>query len=410
MEERNVYDILEERGYIDNVSHPEEVRELLGKEKITYYIGFDATADSLTLGHLVQIITMMHMEKAGHRPIALLGAGTTMVGDPSGRTDMRKMMTKEMIDENADKFEKQMRRFLDIENGKTIIDNNANWLMDINFLDFMREVGVHFSVNRMLSMDAYKNRLEEGLTFFEFSYLLLQSYDFLVLNRKYDAIMQMGGSDQWSNIIGGMELIRKKKQKPAYAMTFKLLTTAAGQKMGKTAKGAIWLDREKTSPYEMFQYLRNVADADVKPFLKTLTFLPLEKIDELTDVEGSELNKAKEILAYEVVKLVHGEEDAKNSLETARSLFSGAQDDENVPSTEFSKEEFEEGKGILDLIREIGFVKSNGEGRRLIKNGGIYINDETVEDFRREVTLDDFEDGKVLMRKGKKNYHQLKLK
>lgn len=408
--ERNVFDILQERGYIDNVSHEEEVRELMGKEKITYYIGFDATADSLTLGHLVQIMTMIHMERAGHRPIALLGAGTTMVGDPSGRTDMRKLMTKEMIDANAKKFEAQMKRFLDIDGGKTIIDNNANWLLDINFLNFMREVGVHFSVNRMLAMDAYKNRLEEGLTFFEFSYLLLQSYDFYVLHEKYDCIMQMGGSDQWSNIIGGIELIRRKKQDPAYGMTFKLLTTASGEKMGKTAKGAIWLDREKTSPYEMFQYLRNVADEDVKPFLKRLTFLPLDEIDKLTNVEGSELNKAKEILAYEVVKLVHSEEDAKASLETARSLFSGAQDDDNVPSTEFSEDDFKEGKGILDLIREIGFVKSNGEGRRLIQNGGIYINDKTVEDFRRVVTLDDFEDGKILMRKGKKNYHQLKLK
>lgn len=408
--ERNVFDILEERGFIDNVSHEEEVRDLMGKEKITYYIGFDATADSLTLGHLVQIITMIYMERAGHRPIALLGAGTTMVGDPSGRTDMRKLMTKEMIDSNAAKFEIQMKKFLDIDGGKTIIDNNANWLLDINFLNFMREVGVHFSVNRMLTMDAYKNRLEEGLTFFEFSYLLLQSYDFYVLHEKYDCIMQMGGSDQWSNIIGGMELIRRKKQEPAYGMTFKLLTTASGEKMGKTAKGAIWLDREKTSPYEMFQYLRNVADEDVKPFLKRLTFLSLEEIDKLTDVEGSELNKAKEVLAYEVVKLVHSEEDAKASLETARSLFSGAQDDENVPSTEFSEDAFKEGKGILDLIREIGFVKSNGEGRRLIQNGGIYIDDETVEDFRYEVTLEDFEDGKILMRKGKKNYHQIKLK
>lgn len=407
--ERNVFDVLKERGYIDNTSHEDEIRELLGKEKITYYIGFDATADSLTLGHFVQIMTMMHMERAGHRPIALLGAGTTMVGDPSGRSDMRQLMTKEMIDYNAQRFEEQMKRFLDIDGGKTIIDNNANWLLDLNFLDFMREVGVHFSVNRMLAMDAYKNRMEDGLTFFEFSYLLLQSYDFLVLNRKYDAIMQMGGSDQWSNIIGGMELIRKKEQKPAYAMTFKLLTTAAGIKMGKTAKGAIWLDREKTPPYEMFQYLRNIDDADAKPFLKLLTFLPLEEIEELTNVEGAEINKAKERLAYEVVKMIHSEKDAEESLEAAKSLFSGSKDSQNIPSTEYNKSDFEEGKTIIELIKEIGFVKSNGEGRRLIQNGGIYIEEDSVSDFNELITIDRFTDDKLLLRKGKKNYHQIKL-
>lgn len=407
---KNVFDVLKERGYIDAVSHEDEVRELLGKEKITYYIGFDATADSLTLGHFLQLMTMMHMERHGHRPIALLGAGTTMVGDPSGRTDMRKIMTKEQINENARKFEIQMKRFLDIDGGKSLIDNNANWLLDLNFLEFMREVGVHFSVNKMLTLDAYKNRMEDGLTFFEFSYLLLQSYDFYVLNQKYDCIMQMGGSDQWSNIIGGMDLIRRKEQKPAYAMTFKLLTTAAGEKMGKTAKGAIWLDKEKTSPYEMFQYLRNVADADVKPFLKLLTFLPLEEIDELTKVEGAELNKAKEVLAYEVVKLCHGEVDAKEALETSRSLFLGAKDSENIPFTEFDSSDFENGKGIIDTIREIGFVKSNGEGRRLIQNGGIYIEEEQVSDFNHQISFEDFSDGKLLMRKGKKVYHQLKIK
>lgn len=407
--ERNVFDVLKERGYIDNTSHEEEIRELLGKEKITYYIGFDATADSLTLGHFVQLMTMMHMERAGHRPIALLGAGTTMVGDPSGRTDMRKMMTKETIMENAKRFENQLKRFLDIDGGKTIIENNANWLLDLNFLEFMREVGVHFSVNRMLAMDAYKNRMADGLTFFEFSYLLLQSYDFLVLNRKYGAIMQMGGSDQWSNIIGGMELIRKKEEKPAYAMTFKLLTTAAGIKMGKTAKGAIWLDRDKTSPYEMFQYLRNIADPDVKPFLKLLTFLELDKIEDLTKIEGQELNKAKEILAYEVVKMVHSEKDAQESLDASRSLFAGAKDSENIPTTDVNKSDFENGKQIIEIIKEIGFVKSNGEGRRLIQNGGIYVDEKQVEDFNLVINLDDFKEDKLLIRKGKKNFHQLKL-
>lgn len=406
---RNVYDVLMERGYIDNVSHPDEVRELMDKEKITYYIGFDATADSLTLGHFLQIMTMMQMERHGHRPIALLGAGTTMVGDPSGRTDMRKLMTKEQIDHNAERFAEQMKRFLDIDGGKSLLDNNANWLLDINFLEFMREVGVHFSVNRMLTLDAYKNRMEDGLTFFEFSYLLLQSYDFLVLNQKYDCIMQMGGSDQWSNIIGGMDLIRRKEQRPAYAMTFKLLTTAAGEKMGKTAKGAIWLDREKTTPYEMFQYLRNVADLDVKPFLKLLTFLPLEEIEELTNVEGSELNRAKEVLAYEVVKMIHSEKDAEEALHTSRALFSGAKDDENIPFTEMEAVDFETGISVLDLIRDIGFVKSNGEGRRLIEGGGIYIGEDKAVNPSELITLENFEDNKLLLRKGKKVYHQIRI-
>ena len=406
---RNVFDVLKERGYIDNVSHEDEVRELLEKEKITYYIGYDATADSLTLGHFVQIMTMMHMERHGHRPIALLGAGTTMVGDPSGRSDMRQLMTKEQIDYNAERFADQMKRFLDIDGGKSLLDNNANWLLDINFLEFMREVGVHFSVNRMLAMDAYKNRIEDGLTFFEFSYLLLQSYDFYVLHQKYGCIMQMGGSDQWSNIIGGMDLIRRKTQKPAYAMTFKLLTTAAGEKMGKTAKGAIWLDRNKTTPYEMFQYLRNVADADVKPFLKLLTFLPLEEIDELTKIEGVELNKAKEVLAYEVVKMVHGEHDAEEALNTSKALFSGAKDDENIPFTEMEAVDFETGISILDLIRQIGFVKSNGEGRRLIEGGGVYIGEDKAENPSELITLDNFEDNKLLFRKGKKVYHQIRI-
>ncbi|MDO5028656.1 MAG: tyrosine--tRNA ligase [Bacillota bacterium] len=407
--ERNVFDVLKERGYIDNTSNEEEIRDLLAKEKVTYYIGFDATADSLTLGHFVQIMTMIHMERAGHRPIALLGAGTTMVGDPSGRTDMRQLMTKDRINHNARRFEEQMKRFLDIDNGKTIIENNANWLLDLNFLEFMREVGVHFSINRMLAMDAYKNRINDGLTFFEFSYLLLQSYDFLHLFREYGAKIQMGGSDQWSNIIGGMELIRKKENQQAYAMTFKLLTTAAGEKMGKTAKGAIWLDREKTSPYDMFQYLRNVADADVKPFLRLLTFLDLDEIDRLTNVEGAEINKAKEILAYEVVKMVHGQKDAEESLSAARSLFAGNKDSENIPTTDYPKADFQAGKDVIELIRELGFVKSNGEGRRLIQNGGISLNDEKVEDTNRLITLEDFSDDKLLVRKGKKTYHQIKL-
>lgn len=403
-----VFETLKERGYINNYSH-DEVIEKLNNECLTFYIGFDATADSLTLGHFVTIMAMMHMEKAGHKPIALLGGGTTMIGDPSGRNDMRQIMTKERIDHNAEKFREQISRFLDVENGHTVIENNANWLLDLNFVNFMREVGVHFGVNQMLALDAYKNRLEDGLTFFEMSYILMQAYDFLVLNRKYGASLQMGGSDQWSNILAGVNLIRKTEEKDAYALTFNLLTTADGIKMGKTAKGAIWLDREKTSPYDMFQYLRNVADADVKPFLKLLTFLDLDEIEKLTNVEGAEINKAKEVLAYEVVKMVHGKEDADASLSAARSLFAGNKDSENIPTTEYQKSDFENGKEIIALIRDLGFVKSNGEGRRLIQNGGISLNDEKVADFNKKVTLDDFKDDKLLVRKGKKTYHQIKL-
>lgn len=403
-----VFETLKERGYINNYSH-DQVIEKLNNESLTFYIGFDATADSLTLGHFVTIMAMMHMEKAGHKPIALLGGGTTMIGDPSGRNDMRQIMTKERIDHNAEKFREQISRFLDVENGHTVIENNANWLLDLNFVNFMREVGVHFGVNQMLALDAYKNRLEDGLTFFEMSYILMQAYDFLVLNRKYGASLQMGGSDQWSNILAGVNLIRKTEEKDAYALTFNLLTTADGIKMGKTAKGAIWLDREKTSPYDMFQYLRNVADADVKPFLKLLTFLDLDEIEKLTNVEGAEINKAKEVLAYEVVNIIHGKEDADAALSAARSLFAGNKDSEDIPTTEYKKSDFESGKEIIELIRDLGFVKSNGEGRRLIQNGGISLNDEKVADFNKMVTLDDFKDDKLLVRKGKKTYHQIKL-
>ncbi len=403
-----VFETLKERGYINNYSH-DEIIEKLDNENLTFYIGFDATADSLTLGHFVTIMAMMHMEKAGHRPVALLGGGTTMIGDPSGRNDMRQIMTKERIDHNAEKFREQISRFLDVENGHTIIENNANWLLDLNFVEFMREVGVHFGVSYMLTLDAYKNRLGEGLTFFEMSYILMQAYDFLVLNRKYGCSLQMGGSDQWSNILAGVNLIHKTEEKDAYALTFNLLTTSDGIKMGKTAKGAVWLDREKTSPYEMFQYLRNVSDADVKPFLKLLTFLSLEEIDKLTKVEGAELNHAKEILAYEVVKMVHSEEDAKEALETSRSLFSGNKDSENIPSTDMERKIFEEGIGLIDLIREIGFVNSNGEGRKLIQNGGISIDNEKISDFKKVVTAEDFTEDKLLLRKGKKNFHQIKL-
>ena len=406
---KNIYDVLNERGYIDQCTHEDELKELLANESVIFYIGFDATADSLTLGHFLQVMVMMHMQKAGHRPIALLGGGTTMIGDPSGKSDMRRVLTREMIDYNALKFKEQLSQFIDFSEGKAFILNNADWLMDLNFVEFMREIGVHFSVNRMLNFDCYKNRLEQGLTFFEFGYMLLQSYDFLHLYRTLGCKLQLGGSDQWSNILGGYELIRKLEQGQSYGMTFKLLATASGTKMGKTEKGAIWLDKEKTTPYEMYQYLRNVDDRDVKKFLSLLTFIPLKEIDELTNVEGSEINKAKERLALEVTSMIHGKEEAEKALRASRALFADGSDESNVPSTIVNKKLIEEGIGILDLMRTVGLIKSNSEGRRLIEQGGISIDGEKVEDLGKTISLDDFNDGKILIRKGKKIYHQVKI-
>ena len=405
----NVFDVLNERGYIDQVTHEEELRELLEKESVAFYIGFDATADSLTLGHFLQIMVMMHMQRAGHKPIALLGGGTTMIGDPSGKSDMRKVLTREMIDHNAECFKEQFKRFLDFNDDRAIMVNNADWLMDLNFVNFMREIGVHFSVNRMLTFDCYKNRLEQGLTFFEFGYMLMQSYDFLYLYRHHNCKMQLGGSDQWSNIIGGYELVRKLEQDKVYGMTFKLLTTAAGTKMGKTEKGTIWLDRKKTSPYELFQYLRNVDDRDVEKFLALLTFLPMDEVRRLSALKDAEINMAKEVLAYEVTQMVHGKEDADKALEASRSLFAGSADSESIPSTDMDAEIFEEGIGILDLMRELRLIKTNSEGRRLVEQGGITIDGEKVEAVDRMVSLDDFKDGRILIRKGKKVYHQVKI-
>ena len=406
---KNVFDVLEERGYIDQATYEEELRELLGSESVPFYIGFDATADSLTLGHFLQIMVMMHMQKHGHKPIALLGGGTTMIGDPSAKADMRKMMTKEMIDYNASKFEKQLAQFIDFSDDKAIIVNNADWLLGLNFVDFMREIGVHFTINRMLTFDCYKNRLDQGLTFFEFGYMLMQSYDFLHLYRNYDCKLQLGGSDQWSNMLGGYELVRKIEQDKVYSMTFKLLSTAAGIKMGKTEAGTIWLDPEKTPPYELYQYMRNVDDRDVEKFLSLLTFLPMDEIKILGALEGSEINKAKEVLAFEVTKMIHGEEEAKKSETAAKSLFSGSADEGSIPFTEMEKEIFKEGIGILDLLKELELTKSNGEGRRLVDQGGISIDDIKIEDINKQVTLDDFKEDKILIRKGKKVYHQVRI-
>lgn len=406
----NVYDILSERGYLDQCTYEDELREMLGREPVTFYVGFDATADSLTLGHFIQIRVMQHMQRAGHIPIALLGGGTTTIGDPSGKSDMRTLMDRDTINYNANRFKEQISQFLDFSEGKGIIENNADWLLKLNFLEFVREIGVHFSVNRMLQFDCYKNRMEQGLTFFEFSYMLMQSYDFLYLYRKHHCKLEVGGSDQWSNILGGYELVRKLENDKVYAMTFKLLTTAAGIKMGKTMAGAIWLDPEKTTPYEMFQYLRNCDDRDVIKFMKLLTMLPLDKIAEYEKLEGAEINKAKEVLAYEVVKDVHGEEAAKAALDASRSLFGGEKDSEDIPATEMPAEKFAEPVGILNLMTELGLIKTNSEGRRLITQGGVSLDDEKISDPKLELTKDDFKNGEIIIRKGKKVYHKVILK
>lgn len=407
---QNVYDILVERGYLDQATDEKELREILAKEPITFYIGFDCTADSLTLGHYLQIMVMQHMQRAGHIPIALIGGGTTMIGDPSGKNDMRKIMTEETIDYNAEQFKRQLRHFLDFDNGKGHFTNNKDWLLNLNFVDFMREIGVHFTVNRMLGFDCYKNRMDQGLTFFEFSYMLMQSYDFLKLYRDFDCRLELGGSDQWSNMIGGYELVRKLEQDKVYAMTFKLLTTAEGKKMGKTESGTIWLDPEKTSPYELFQYMRNVDDRDVIKFMKLLTHLSLEEIDQYATLEGADLNKAKEVLAYEIVKDIHSKEEADKAKEAAKALFGQGGSLDNVPTTEIDEKTLAENKTVIDLIKLVGFVKSNSEGRRLVDQGGITIGEEKAKAFDQEITKDLFKDGQLLLRKGKKVYHKLVLK
>ena len=407
---QNVYDILVERGYVDQSTDEKELREILGKEPITFYIGFDCTADSLTLGHYLQIMVMQHMQRAGHIPIALIGGGTTMIGDPSGKNDMRKIMTEETIDYNAEQFKRQLRHFLDFDNGKGHFTNNKDWLLHLNFVDFMREIGVHFTVNRMLPFDCYKNRMDQGLTFFEFSYMLMQSYDFLKLYRDFNCRLELGGSDQWSNMIGGYELVRKLEQDKVYAMTFKLLTTAEGKKMGKTESGTIWLDPEKTSPYELFQYMRNVDDRDVIKFMKLLTHLSLEEIDQYAALEGADLNKAKEVLAYEIVKDIHSKEEADKAKEAAKALFGQGGSLDNVPTTEIDEKTLAENKTVIDLIKLVGFVKTNSEGRRLVDQGGITIGEEKAKAFDQEITKDLFKDGQLLLRKGKKVYHKLVLK
>ncbi|MCL1808653.1 MAG: tyrosine--tRNA ligase [Clostridiales bacterium] len=406
----NVFDVLKERGFIEQVTYEDEVRALLGSEKIRFYIGFDPTADSLHIGHFMQTITMMYMQKFGHTPIVLIGSGTGMVGDPSGRSDMRSMMTKERLMEYGEKFERLFGKFIDFSDGKAICVNNAEWLLQLNYVDFLRDIGKHFSVNNMLRADCYKQRLEKGLTFLELNYMLMQAYDFLVLSRKYDCMAQFGGNDQWANILAGVDLTRREDSKQVYGMTFALLTTSEGVKMGKTVKGALWLDANKTSPYEFYQYWRNVEDADVRKCLCLLTFLPMEEVEELSSLEGEKINKAKEVLAYEVTKLIHGEEEAKKAQDGARAAFSGGGNLENIPSTQVLASEFEgEGMGVVTLIKRIGLVPSNAEGFRAIEQGGLTIDDVKVTDAKLMITVDSFNEGKIIIKKGKKTYHMVEI-
>lgn len=411
----NVFDVLKERGFIKQTTHEDEIRDLLNDEKIKFYIGFDPTADSLHVGHFMQIIIMMYMQKFGHTPVVLIGGGTGMVGDPSGRTDMRQLMTKDMVMDNCRQFEKTFSRFIDFSDNKAIIDNNANWLLDLNYVNFIRDIGKHFSVNKMLTYECFKSRMVEGLSFLEFNYMLMQSYDFLVLHQKYDVKMQFGGDDQWSNILGGVDLVRREMGDQVYGMTFALLQTSEGIKMGKTQKGALWLDADKTSPYEFYQYWRNVEDADVRTCLSMLTFLPMEEVESLSSLEGSEINKAKEILAFEVTKLVHGEEEAKKAEDAAKALFGAGANMDDVPTTDMDKARFEgEGVGVVTLMKETGLVPSNGEGFRTIQQGGLSIgadpdNLEKVTDTKLNITTKDFTDDALLLKKGKKTFHKIQL-
>lgn len=404
----SVYDTLKERGLIAQVTHEEEIRNLLENEKVTFYIGFDPTADSLHVGHFLQMVVMKHMQDAGHRPIALVGGGTGHVGDPSGRTDMRSMMTTETINYNCERFKEQLSRVIDFSDDKAIMVNNADWLLELNYIEFLRDIGAHFSVNRMLTAECFKQRLEKGLSFLEFNYMLMQSYDFLMLYRKYGCKIELGGDDQWSNILGGIELCRKKDQAQTYGMTFTLLTNSEGKKMGKTQSGALWLDPEKTSPYDFYQYWVNVDDADVIKCLKLLTFLPLEEIEVMAQYKDSEINKAKRVLAYEVTKLVHGAEEAEKAQQAAMALFGGGSDDSNMPTTEISEEDL--GKTILDIMLIAGLIPSKGEGRRLVQQGGVSIDSEKVTDFNLVVDKDMFTDGKIIIKKGKKVFHKIVLK
>ncbi|MBR3722716.1 MAG: tyrosine--tRNA ligase [Selenomonadaceae bacterium] len=397
----NVFDTLLERGFVAQCTNEEELRKLFDSERVTFYIGFDPTADSLHAGHFIALMAMAHMQRAGHRPICLVGGGTGTVGDPSGRTDLRKVLTDEVIHHNCERFKEQIARFIDFTDGKAIMVDNGDWLRKLNYIELLREVGADFTVNRMLAAECYKQRWEKGLTFLEFNYMIMQAYDFLELNRRYGCVLQMGGDDQWSNIIAGVELCRRKLSTPVYGLTNKLLTKSDGKKMGKTAGGALWLDAKKVSPYDFYQYWRNVDDADVKTCLSLLTFLPMEEVNELSAREGSAINDSKEILAYEVTKIVHGEEAAKSAKDAAKAVFAGGAS-EDMPTVSGTL-----GKKIIDAMVEGNIVASKSEGRRLIAQNGVTLNDEKVTDADYILSENDYKDGAAILKKGKKKYYKL---
>ena len=399
----NIFEELTQRGYTEQLTHPEEIKNLLDNESISFYIGFDPTADSLHVGHFISLMVASHMQKAGHRPIILIGGGTATIGDPSGKTDMRRMMSREEIDHNVECFKKQIAKFLSFEGeNAAIIVNNADWLLDLKFINFAREIGSLFSVNKMLAAECYKQRMERGLTFFELSYMLMQSYDFLYLHDKYGCKLQMGGNDQWSNILGGVDLIRRIGHSDSYGLTFKLLTTKEGKKMGKTEKGALWLDATKTSPYDFYQYWRNIDDADVKTVLSLLTFLPMEKVEELSNLKDEKINEAKKVAAYEITKLIHGEEEAKKAEEASNALFGGQGSLDNMPTATVA-----DNISILDAIIQVGFAPSKGQARQLIAQGGISLNDTKISDTNYVLSDTDFKDGFAILKKGKKSYYKL---
>ena len=406
-----VYEELTERGLIAQTTDEQKVRDLLDNQKTAFYVGFDPTADSLHVGHFIPIMVMAHLQRAGHIPIALFGGGTGMVGDPSGKTDMRRMLSVEEIGHNIECFKKQMSHLIDFSDGKAIMANNADWLSNLNYIDFLRDIGVCFSVNRMLAAECYRQRLERGLSFFEMNYMIMQSYDFLELYRRYGCRLELGGDDQWSNIIGGVELVRRKENQDVFGLTVTLLTNSEGKKMGKTEKGAVWLDPEKTSPFDFYQYWRNVGDDDVVRCLKILTFLPLEQISQYEKLSGEQLNEAKELLAFEVTKQIHGEKEAEKAREGARALFGGGSGTENMPSTEIAASDFSNGLiGVLDLLVKTGLASSRGEGKRLVMQGGISVGNMKITDPSAVLSASDFESGCVIIKKGKKVFHKICLK
>ena len=400
-----IYDELQARGLLAQLTDEEEIKELINNGKATFYIGFDPTADSLHVGHFMALCLMKRLQMAGNKPIALIGGGTGMIGDPSGKSDMRKMMTKETIQHNCDCFKEQMSKFIDFSDGKAMMVNNADWLLDLNYVEFLREVGPHFSVNRMLTAECYKQRMEKGLSFLEFNYMIMQSYDFLMLYEKYGCNMQFGGDDQWSNMLGGTELIRRKLGKDAYAMTITLLLNSEGKKMGKTEKGAVWLDANKTSPFEFYQYWRNIGDADVLKCIRMLTFLPLEEIDKMNDWEGSQLNTAKEILAFELTKMIHGEEEAQKAQEASKALFGGGGNNANMPTYTLQEEDYRDGSiDLIGILASAKLVPTRSEGRRAIEQGGVAVNDEKITDIKKVYTKEEIGAGEFIVRRGKKNF------